>query len=116
MAIVTLGTNANNSITDALANGESAPTVLNAANEEAVHGFLAEKVGFLDIPRIVEETLEKWGREETLGDIVRVIRDFRPDVILTLPLESGGGGQHHQAVAQGVTNGFLHTIHAEFAI
>lgn len=48
----------------------------------------------------VEETFERWGREETLGDIVRVIRDFRPDVILTLPLESGGGGQHHQAVAQ----------------
>jgi len=48
----------------------------------------------------VEETFDKWGREETLGDIVRVIRDFRPDVVLTLPLESGGGGQHHQAVAQ----------------
>ncbi len=48
----------------------------------------------------VAETFEKWGREETLGDTVRVIRDLRPDVILTLPLESGGGGQHHQAVAQ----------------
>ena len=48
----------------------------------------------------VEETFEKWGREETLGDIVRVIRDVRPDVILTLPLESEGGGQHHQAVAR----------------
>jgi LmbE family N-acetylglucosaminyl deacetylase len=48
----------------------------------------------------VEETFEKWGREESLGDIVRVLRDFRPDVILTLPLESKGGGQHHQAIAQ----------------
>jgi LmbE family N-acetylglucosaminyl deacetylase len=48
----------------------------------------------------VEETFEKWGREESLGDIVRVIRDVRPDVILTLPLESGGGGQHHQAAAR----------------
>jgi LmbE family N-acetylglucosaminyl deacetylase len=48
----------------------------------------------------VEETFEKWGREESLGDVVRVIRDVRPDVILTLPLESGGGGQHHQAAAQ----------------
>jgi LmbE family N-acetylglucosaminyl deacetylase len=48
----------------------------------------------------VEETFEKWGREESLGDVVRVIRGFRPDVILTLPLESGGGGQHHQAVAR----------------
>lgn len=43
----------------ALKTGGSAPTILNASNEEAVAGFLAEKVGFLDIPRIVEETLEK---------------------------------------------------------
>jgi LmbE family N-acetylglucosaminyl deacetylase len=48
----------------------------------------------------VEETFAKWGREESLGDIVRVIRAFRPDVVLTLPLEGPGGGQHHQAVAQ----------------
>jgi LmbE family N-acetylglucosaminyl deacetylase len=48
----------------------------------------------------VEETFEKWGREETLGDIVRGVRAFRPDVVLTLPLEGGGGGQHHQAVGQ----------------
>ncbi len=48
----------------------------------------------------VEETLAKWGREETLGDVVRVVRTFRPDVILTLPLEGEGGGQHHQAVGR----------------
>jgi LmbE family N-acetylglucosaminyl deacetylase len=47
-----------------------------------------------------EETFAKWGREETLGDVVRVVRFFRPDVILTLPLEAPGGGQHHQAAAQ----------------
>jgi LmbE family N-acetylglucosaminyl deacetylase len=48
----------------------------------------------------VEETLEKWGREETLGDVVRVLRAFRPDVVLTLPLQGEGGGQHHQAVGR----------------
>ena len=48
----------------------------------------------------VEETFERWGREETLGDVVRVMRSFRPDVILTLPLEAPGGGQHHQAAAR----------------
>ena len=47
----------------------------------------------------VEETFERWGHEETLGDVVRVVREFRPDVILTLPLEGEGGGQHHQAAA-----------------
>jgi LmbE family N-acetylglucosaminyl deacetylase len=48
----------------------------------------------------VEETFAKWGREETLGDVVRVVRAFRPDVILTLPLEGEGGGQHHQAAGR----------------
>ena len=48
----------------------------------------------------VEETFAKWGREETLGDVVRVVRAFRPDVIVTLPLQGTGGGQHHQAAAQ----------------
>jgi LmbE family N-acetylglucosaminyl deacetylase len=48
----------------------------------------------------VEETFEKWGHEDTLGDVVRVVRAFRPDVILTLPLEGEGGGQHHQAAAR----------------
>ena len=48
----------------------------------------------------VEETFAKWGREDTLGDVVRVVRLFRPDVILTLPLEGEGGGQHHQAVGR----------------
>jgi LmbE family N-acetylglucosaminyl deacetylase len=48
----------------------------------------------------VEETFQKWGREETLRDVVRVVRMVRPDVILTLPLEAPGGGQHHQAAAR----------------
>lgn len=37
--------------------GGLAPTVLNAANEIAVDAYLNERIGFLDIPRVVEETL-----------------------------------------------------------
>jgi 1-deoxy-D-xylulose-5-phosphate reductoisomerase len=37
--------------------GGGAPTILNAANEVAVQGFLSGEIGFLDIPRVVEETL-----------------------------------------------------------
>jgi LmbE family N-acetylglucosaminyl deacetylase len=48
----------------------------------------------------VEETFEKWGREETLGDVVRILRAFRPDVVVTMPPEGEGGGQHHQAVGR----------------
>ena len=39
--------------------GDGAPTILSAANEIAVNGFLARKIGFLDIVRIVERTLEQ---------------------------------------------------------
>lgn len=48
----------------------------------------------------VDESFEKWGREDALSDVVRVVRAFRPDVILTLPIEGPGGGQHHQAAGQ----------------
>lgn len=47
----------------------------------------------------VEETFEKWDREATVGDIVRVLRSFRPDLVVTLRPEGRGGGQHHQASA-----------------
>ncbi len=43
----------------ALQTGGAAPTVLNAANEVAVAGFLARRIGFLDIARIVEETMDR---------------------------------------------------------
>ena len=43
---------------DAAATGGTAPCVLNAANEVAVHAFLAEALGFLDIARVIEGTLE----------------------------------------------------------
>ena len=48
----------------------------------------------------VEETLEKWGHEESLGDLVRVFREFRPDVVMTMRPDGAGGGQHHQASAR----------------
>ena len=46
-----------------------------------------------------EETLQKWGRSEILGDFVRHIRTLRPDVIVTLGVDGTGGGQHHQTSA-----------------
>lgn len=44
---------------NALETGKSAPAILNAANEEAVAGFLASKIGFLEIIEVVETVLEK---------------------------------------------------------
>ena len=39
--------------------GKTMPAVLNAANEMAVEGFLDRKIGFMDIPRIIEKTMER---------------------------------------------------------
>src|SRR3954465_9135748 len=39
--------------------GGTAPCVLNAANEIAVHAFLAGRLSFLGIPAVIEETLER---------------------------------------------------------
>jgi 1-deoxy-D-xylulose-5-phosphate reductoisomerase len=39
--------------------GGTAPCVLNAANEVAVHAFLAERLPFLGIPAVIEETLAR---------------------------------------------------------
>jgi 1-deoxy-D-xylulose-5-phosphate reductoisomerase len=64
----------------ALEIGDSMPAVLNAANEVAVQAFLSNRIRFLDISRIVEETMrchspspiksiedvlaaDQWGRE-----------------------------------------------------
>jgi LmbE family N-acetylglucosaminyl deacetylase len=46
------------------------------------------------------ESFEKWGKQEVLSDVVRVIRLFRPDVIITrfAPDRSAGHG-HHEASA-----------------
>ena len=56
---------------NALQTGGAAPTILNAANEIAVHGFLACEIGFLDIARIVEQTLTAApnGQLENLDDV-----------------------------------------------
>lgn len=39
--------------------GGSMPTVFNAANEKAVSLFLNRKIGFLDIPRLIEESMKQ---------------------------------------------------------
>ncbi|MBZ5553809.1 MAG: PIG-L family deacetylase [Acidobacteriia bacterium] len=52
--------------------------------------------GFSKDPK---EALEKWGRDVVLGDMVRVIRRYQPDIIISVwrgTAEDGHG--HHQAI------------------
>ncbi|MBI4485968.1 MAG: PIG-L family deacetylase [Acidobacteria bacterium] len=45
----------------------------------------------------IDETFEKWGREEITADYVRLIRMIRPDVVIAMPSTGNAGGQHHMA-------------------
>jgi LmbE family N-acetylglucosaminyl deacetylase len=47
-----------------------------------------------------KESFEKWGHDEVLSDVVRVIRTFRPDIIITrFPPTREAGHGHHEASA-----------------
>ena len=59
---------------EALQAGNSAPTVLNAANEVAVERFLNKEIAYLDIAKIVDQTLEGLDNKaiSNLDDIAEV--------------------------------------------
>jgi 1-deoxy-D-xylulose-5-phosphate reductoisomerase len=69
--------------------GGTLPAVLNAANEVAVEAFLNQSIGFVDIPAVVEQTMDKhavisnpelanildadqWARKQAEGEIERL--------------------------------------------
>ena len=64
---------------EALEADAAAPTILNAANEVAVAQFLNGNIGFLDICRIVEKTLENTENSamNTLDDVMSVDKAAR---------------------------------------
>ena len=46
-----------------------------------------------------DEALDFWGKEEILGDIVQIIRQFKPDIIITRFTPDLGSHGHHRASA-----------------
>ncbi len=64
---------------EALQAGGSAPTILNAANEIAVRAFLEGRIGFLDIAKVVEDTLLSLPASplQSLEDVWSVDREAR---------------------------------------
>ena len=59
--------------------GQSAPAVLNAADEIAVQAFLDGRIGFSAIPRVVEATLERvpLRKLESVADVIAVDAEAR---------------------------------------
>jgi 1-deoxy-D-xylulose-5-phosphate reductoisomerase len=59
---------------DALAGGAGLPATLNAANEVAVHAFLNNQIAFLDIPKVIQETMTAYCPTplSTIEDVLEV--------------------------------------------
>src|SRR4051812_724513 len=79
--------------------------LLAAHHFDGAEQFFARAVDF-GYSFSVDETYDKWGKAEILGDYVRLIRTLRPDVLITMRPDGEGGGQHHQASARIGTEAF----------
>ncbi len=74
---------------EAAREGGTAPCILNAANEIAVHAFLAGRLRFLEIPEVIERTLSELGSEpvhsfESLYEADRQARALAGDAVARL--------------------------------
>ena len=67
---------------EVLKKGGTYPAVLNAANEVAVDLFIKEKIGFLDIPAIINKCLDSHENRNnfTLEDIIDIDRETRESI------------------------------------
>jgi 1-deoxy-D-xylulose-5-phosphate reductoisomerase len=71
---------------EAAAAGGTAPCILNAANEIAVHAFLRDELRFLGIPAVIEETLARLPAEpvrafESLYEADRAAREVAGELV-----------------------------------
>src|SRR5277367_4392083 len=54
-----------------------------------------------------QEVIGKWGRQEIVGDYVRLIRTLRPDVVVTMNIQGRGGDRAHEATTVLAREGYL---------
>ena len=76
--------------------------LLAARKIDGAEQFFTRAIDF-GFTKTVDETLAKWGREKILGDIVWVIRAFRPDVVVLRfsGTPRDGHGQHQASAILG---------------
>ncbi|MGH7973516.1 MAG: PIG-L family deacetylase, partial [Limisphaerales bacterium] len=69
--------------------------LLAARRLDGAHQFFSRAVDF-GFSKSAQETLRIWDRQEVLADVVRVIRTFQPDVVITRfsPIPGGTHGHH----------------------
>lgn len=73
--------------------------LLAARSYDGAKQYFSRAVDF-GYSKSAEESLEKWGEDLILADVVLMIRKFKPDVIITrFPPDERGGHGHHTASA-----------------
>ena len=72
--------------------------LLGARRIDGAEQFFTRAIDF-GYSKSTDETLEFWGKNEVLSDVVRVIRTFQPDVIVARFTPTRGGHGHHTASA-----------------
>ena len=73
--------------------------LLSARRVDGAEQFFTRAIDF-GYSKTADETMRIWGHDRILSDVVRAIREFRPDVVITrFPTDARGGHGHHQASA-----------------
>lgn len=72
--------------------------LLSARRIDGGEQFFSRAIDF-GYSKTPDETLNNWDRELILSDIVKVIRQFKPDVIITRFSKTSGGHGHHLSSA-----------------
>jgi len=82
----------------ALRTGGTMPAAMNAANEEAVHAFIDERIGFSQIPRVIEDVMN--GHETTaVTDLESVLHADRSARLLARAAIDNPGSDARRSVA-----------------
>lgn len=72
--------------------------LLSARGIDGGEQFFSRAIDF-GYSKTADESLSNWDRELILSDVVKIIRQFRPDVILTRFNKTNGGHGHHLSSA-----------------
>jgi LmbE family N-acetylglucosaminyl deacetylase len=88
--------------------------LLAARSHDKANQFFSRAVDF-GYSKSATESFEKWGKEEILSDVVKVIREFKPDIIITrFPPDKRGGHGHHTASAMLAIEAFSKAADPDF--
>jgi len=82
----------------ALRVGGTMPAAMNAANEEAVHAFIDERIGFSQIPRVIEDVMKRH-QTTAVTDLESVLRADRNARLLAHAAIDNLGSEASRSVA-----------------